>query len=186
MGLINFAGPMLQFGKLFILPVIIWMNTNTTVIQRDELFQVTEALREVLRPFRDPHFLGTPLSFQTPDSSLDLLTDASNTGWSGVIGHHRVQDTWSRADLSSHINVREMLGILYSLYFFRKVLADRTIQIYTDSLVALFCLRRMGSLHPPPLDKVTKDVVFFCKDRNISFIPYHIPGNRNILADQGS
>ena len=79
-----------------------------------------------------------------------------------------------------------MLGFLYSFYFFREILADRTIQIYTDSLVALFCLRRMGSLHSLPLDKVTRDVVFFFKDRNISFIPYHIPGNRNILADQGS
>jgi len=185
-GLINFAGPMLQFGKLFILPVIIWMNTFTSVIQRDELFQVTKALRKVLRPFSDPHFLGRPSSFRTPGSSLDLLTDASNTGWSGVIGRHRVQDTWLGADLSAHINVREMLGILYSLYFFREVLADRTIQIYTDSLVALFCLRRMGSLHSPPLDEVTRAVVLFCRDWNISFIPYHIPGNRNILADQGS
>ena len=97
-----------------------------------------------------------------------------------------MKDTWSLADLSSHINVREMLGILYSLHFFKEVLANRTIQIYTDSLVALFCLRRMGSLHSPPLDEVTRAVVLFCRDWNISFIPYHIPGNRNILADQGS
>ena len=44
----------------------------------------------------------------------------------------------------------------------------------------------MGSLHSPPLDKVTREVVLFGLQRNISFVPFHIPGNRNILADQGS
>ena len=79
-----------------------------------------------------------------------------------------------------------MLGILYSLKFFQDVLGDRTIQIFTDNLVSLFCLRRMGSLHSPPLDDVTREVVLFCAERNIFFIPYHIPGKRNVLADQGS
>ena len=43
----------------------------------------------------------------------------------------------------------------------------------------------MGSLHSSPLDNVTREVVLFCTERNISFIPYHIPGKCNVLADQG-
>ena len=79
-----------------------------------------------------------------------------------------------------------MRGILYSIHFFKDVLSDRTIRILTDNSVALFCLRRMGSLHSPPLDRVTRDLILFCHLRNISFVPAHIQGNLNVLADQGS
>ena len=42
-------------------------------------------------------------------------------------------------------------------------------RIFTDNRVALFCLRRMDSLHSPPLDKVTRQLILFCHQRNISF-----------------
>ena len=177
---------MIRLGKLFTTPIIIWMNSFSSARTRDARFPVTEGLRTLLRPFLRASFLSRPSPFRTQVPSLEILTDASGVGWSGVIRHHRVQDTWSKKDLSLHINVREMLGILYSLKFFQDALANRTIQIYTDSAVCLFCLRRMGSLHSPPLDEVTREVVVFCAERNISFIPYHIPGWRNVLADQGS
>ena len=53
-------------------------------------------------------------------------------------------------------------------------------------MVVLYCLRRMGSLHSPPLDAVTRDLILFCHRRNISFVPVHIPGKLNVVADQGS
>ena len=79
-----------------------------------------------------------------------------------------------------------MRGILYSILFFQDVLSDRTIRIFTDNSVALFCLRRMGSLHSPLLDRVTRELILFCHLRNISFVPVHIQGSLNVLADQGS
>ena len=184
-GLLNFAGAMLRLGRLFITPIIIWMNSFTTTSRRDFTISVTSSLREALLPFRDVKFLAIPTYFRRLVPSLDILTDASDSGWSGVISRHRVQDFWT-SDYSYHINVREMLGILYSLQFFQEVLADRTIQIFTYSLVVLFCLRRMGFLHSPPLDKVTRELILFCHQRNISFVPFHISGKINVLADQGS
>ena len=44
----------------------------------------------------------------------------------------------------------------------------------------------MGSHHSPPLDSVTRDLISFCHLRNISFVPAHIQGSLNVLADQGS
>ena len=44
----------------------------------------------------------------------------------------------------------------------------------------------MCSLQSPPLDKVTRELILFCHQRNISFVPFHIPGKMNVLADQGS
>ena len=53
-------------------------------------------------------------------------------------------------------------------------------------MVALFCLWRMGSLQSPPMDRVTRQLILFCHQRNISFVPVHIQGKMNVLADQGS
>ena len=170
-GLLNFAGPMLHLGKLFLTPIIIWMNSFTSANLRDLPIQVDASLKRALLPFIDRKFLETPTSFRPLLPSLDISTDASGSGWSGVIGRHRVQDCWTPLDRSNHINVKELRAILYSLHFFKDVLSNRTIRILTDNSAALFCLKRMGSLHSPHLDSVTRELILFCNLRSISFVP---------------
>ena len=123
--LLNFAGPMLQVGKPF-------SNSNSLDEHllfgenRDESIQVTASLGEALLPFIDCK-LDKPTSFHSHSPSLDNLTDASDSGWSGVIGRHRVQDCWTPSEFLSHINVKEIIGILYSIQVFQDVLSSRTI-----------------------------------------------------------
>ena len=162
------------------------MNSSTSTSSRDLSIPVDASLIEALKPFRNPRFLAKNTSFRPLIPSLDIITDASDSGWSGVIGRHRVQESWTPSECLNYINIREMLGIFLSIQFFQGVLSDRTIRIYTDSMVTLFCLRRMGSLHSPPLDRVIQDLILFCHQRNISFVPVYIPGKLNVLADQGS
>ena len=89
-GLLNFAGPMLQLGRLLLTPVIVWMNTFSLASHRDVPIQVDASLKEALLPFTNRKFLERPTSFRPLRPSLDILTDASDSGWSGVIGRHRV------------------------------------------------------------------------------------------------
>ena len=138
------------------------MNTFTSTSSKDLSIPVTASLREALLPFKDLKFLEKTTSFRRLVPSLGILTDASNFGWSGVIGRHRVQDYWTPLNHSSHINVKEMRGILYSILFFQDCLSGRTIRSLTDNSVALFCLRRMGSLNSPPLDTVKRQLILFC------------------------
>ena len=44
----------------------------------------------------------------------------------------------------------------------------------------------MGPFHSPPLDAATWVWILFCHRQNISFVPVHIPGKLNVVADQGS
>ena len=44
----------------------------------------------------------------------------------------------------------------------------------------------MGPFHSPPLDAATWVLILFCHRQNISFVPVHIPGKLNVVADQGS
>ena len=78
-GLLNFAGPMLHLGRLFITQIIIWMNSFTTTSRRNFPILVTVSLREALLPFRDVKFLAKP-TFHRLVSSLDILTDTTDSG----------------------------------------------------------------------------------------------------------
>ena len=118
-GLLNFAAPMLQLGRLFLTPIIIWMNSKTSASTRDIPIRVDASLREALLPFTERTFLERPTSFRPSRPSLDITTDASDYGWSGVIGPHRVQDCWTPSESLNHINVKEMKAILFSLQFSR-------------------------------------------------------------------
>ena len=103
-----------------------------------------------------------------------------------MIGNHRLQDFWTPLECLSHINIRDMWGISHSINFFLTLLSDRTIRIHTDSMVVLFCLQRMGSLHSPPLNQATQDLISLCHQIKISFEHVHISGKLNDHADQGS
>ena len=61
-GLLNFAGPMLRLGKLFISPIIIWMNSRSSTSSRDSPIPVSASLREALLPFTEVKILETLIS----------------------------------------------------------------------------------------------------------------------------
>ena len=75
-GLLNFAGPMLQLGRLLLTPVIVWMNTFSLASRRDDPIQVDAHIHgctQVARagPFHSKALLpkaGGPL--ETISSSL--------------------------------------------------------------------------------------------------------------------
>ena len=61
------------------------MNANTPVSQSDALIEVDEEFREVFRPWTREEFLRTPISFVNVEATKELMTDASEKGWSGVL-----------------------------------------------------------------------------------------------------
>ena len=76
--------------------------------------------------------------------------DATDYGWSGVVRSIRFQDSghivmhW---EYSNSINWKVLKAIFNTVLFLQVCLSNRFIRIHTDSMVALFCLCRMGSLH---------------------------------------
>ena len=86
--------------------------------------------------------------------------DASDYGWSEVVGSIRVQDSWVHWEFSNSINWREIKAIFNTVSFLQVWLSNRSIRIHTDSMEALFCLCRMGSLRSAELNKVSMDIIF--------------------------
>lgn len=185
-GLLNFAHPMLPLGRMHLYPLISWMNQFTVPSERDSLTPVTADLRVALQPFLNRKFLETPVSFRPLVPTLEVMTDASDFGWSGVLFPFQVKDCWTPSDLSHSINVREMRAVLNSVSFCKESLRGQVLKLRTDNMATLFCLKKMGSLRCPLLNELSRDFLLLCTQENISFVPVHIQGCLNVLADRGS
>ena len=185
-GLLNFAHPLLPLGRMHLTPIITWMNQHTSPALRDINIPIDASLKEALLPFQEKRYLSTPVSFQQLVPSLDISTDASDHAWSCVLLPFRIQDCWTQWERSRSINWKEVKAIYNTLSFFQDNLSGRVIRIHTDSMVALFCLRRMGSLNSPETNDILRQLLLLCHRRNIVFQVVHISGCLNVLADQGS
>ena len=93
-GFLNFAANYLKWGKLFLKPVQRWMNANTPVSQRDALIEVDEEFRKAFRPWAREDFLRAPISFVNVEATKELMTDASEEGWSGVLLPNTIWGDW--------------------------------------------------------------------------------------------
>ena len=185
-GYLNFAAPTLPLGRLHLIPLVGWMNQHTDPLSRDLLVPIDAGLRAALRPFRDRKFLLTPVSFRRPHPDLDIMTDASGYGWSGVLPPFLIKDSWTPLELSSSINWRELKAVFNTIEFLRESLSGKVFRIHTDNQVALFCMRRMGSIRSGDLNDLSRRLLLSCRVLGITLVPVHIKGILNVLADQGS
>ena len=130
--------------------------------------------------------METAVPFVQHNTTLNLMTDASDFGWSGVLLPFQVNGVWSPWERSNSINWRELKAILASVILFRKSLRGHSVRVLSDNKVALSCIYNQGSLHAPALYDLSRELLLFCQQQNISLVPVHIEGALNVLADKGS
>ena len=185
-GFLNFATKALPLGRLYLNPLIMWMNSNTSDHCRDSPVPLDASLKEALVPWLNKKFLEQSIPMAVPDPSYDIMTDASDYGWCGVLLPHIVRGEWSVEERSLPIDWRELRAIFYSLVFFKEKIQAKSIRVLSDNTTALSCLRHQGSIHSQDLYLLSKDIFEFCHVHSILLIPVHIEGVLNVLADQGS
>ena len=185
-GFLNFTTCALSLGRLHLIPLIRWMNSHTTGMDRDLPVPLDKELKEALFPWLDREFLRLPVPMNVPDPTLDLMTDASDFGWSGVLLPYQVNGVWTQEELSYSINWRELKAVQMAVLHFVKLLMGKSVRILSDSQVALSCIHQQGSKNFHDLYNLYKELLVFCRDHQISLVPVHIKGVLNVLADQGS
>ena len=185
-GLVTFSYSVIPIGRMYVSPLLVWMNTHTNPSFRFKQVPVTSVLRELLRPFCRKGFLSQNISFKMLIPDLVVMTDASNFGWSGVILPYCIEDPWSESDSIRHINEKEMLAITYFFRFMSQTLSGKHVAIHTDNNVVLFCLKQMGSLRSPSLDACIREFLSLCLAKDITFEVRYIESSLNVLADRGS
>ena len=181
-GHLNFAAPLFPLGRLYLLPIIRWMNSHTSPASRDLLVPLDQDLKSLLSPWLDPSLLSHPVLMHSPAPSLEIMTDASLFGWSGLLLPHRVEGVWSPDVAEFSMNWKELKAIHLSLLHFSKFIKGKSVKILSDNTTALACLRRQGSLRSLPLLDLSREILLLCQDIHVSLTPCHIKGVLNVLA----
>ena len=185
-GQIGFISTYLPLGRLYILPLISWLNAHSSPATRDSQLSIDNSFTSFLQIWQDPVYLQrrTPMSIPTP--TLQLMTDASLTGWGGVLLPDSISGVWSKNQQRMSINWLELKAIQLSLIYFLPVIKGRLLLILTDNTTAVSCIRRQGTLRSEPLMSLSKKILEFCFDHKITLVPKHLPGRLNVLADSRS
>ena len=120
---------------------------------------------------------------QDPPSE-EILTDASNLGWGATYQGRSAQGTWSIKESAKHINVKELLGVLFGLQSFFSNSNNLYIMCRIDNTTAVSYINKQGGTKSWECLMVSKEVWRFCEERQIYVIATHIPGVLNVEADR--
>ena len=145
-GFFNFAAQFLKLGRLFLKPIVLWMNNSTQVSQRDRFVPLDSSLKKALLPWMNLSFLRRPIPIRRPSFSKTLMTDASLDGWSGVMFPHSVRGPWPSEWTHRSMNWKELKAVHLSLIKFQHLLQGHGIRVLTDSTTTLACIKKEGSL----------------------------------------
>lgn len=111
-----------------------------------------------------------------------LVTDASKTGWGGMLNGKSAQGFWDRSIGQSHSNVREMWAVFMALVSFRQELRGKTFQIHSDNITTVAYLNKMGG-SSPDLNNVAMAIWTEAINNHVSISCCHIAGKDNTGAD---
>ena len=160
-GFLNFAAGFIKWGKLFLKPIQRWMNSHTSVSQRDTLLVVDEEFREAFLPWAREEFLRTPISFVNARATKELMTDASEDGWAGVLLPNILWGDWPQEWKNQSMNWNELKAVHLALTLFHEELEGSCVMVLSDSMTALSCLRKEGSLASVALGNLTEEICLF-------------------------
>lgn len=79
-----------------------------------------------------------------------------------------------------------MLGAYLAIKSFLKDKKNIHVQLLMDNMVALNCLRKMGSSKSQKLNNLTKEIWGWCIKQGIWISTAYIPGIENVEADEES
>ena len=123
---------------------------------------------------------------QLPPVEISLNSDASLTGWGGVMSDTSAGGFWTKAEASHHINYLELLAAFFVLKSFLAHLKGKHVKILIDNTTAVSVINNKGTNHSEQCNEVTHDIWLLCEKHNIWLTAAHIPGKQNVIADQES
>ena len=128
------------------------------------------------------HLQSRPMFSPPPD--VELLTDASLTGWGATLGSSRTGGHWAAEELS-HINCLELKAVLLGLESLCGEFRDIHVRIRSDNSTTIACIDRVSSTKAPLLDLVER-IFLWAESRGITLSSEFIKGEDNVVADKES
>ena len=117
--------------------------------------------------------------------SLSLTTDASKSGWGATHNSLRTGGTLSYEESLEHINVLELIAVLFGLQSLIKQ-SNIHVKVLCDNTTAVHTINNMGTSHSLACDKVVKQIWQFAISKSLWISATHLPGRLNKDADEES
>ena len=121
-----------------------------------------------------------------PEYDCVIYTDASSTGWGGVLGDLKTGGQWTPAESLHHINYLEILAVLMTLKAFHNLVTGKHVRVLIDNTTAVATINHMGTSHSRECNLVNRLVWDWCVCNSVWLSAAHIPGVSNTLADKES
>lgn len=118
--------------------------------------------------------------------SVEVFTDASDLGWGGCVLKHSTNGKWTTEESCLHINTRELKAILFTLQSFAYLLKGCHVKVMCDNTTAIAYVNEMGGTKSIVCNSICIDIWNWCISNDIWITCAHIPGKKNVLADEAS
>jgi hypothetical protein len=128
-----------------------------------------------------PHSL---LPFQ---SDITLHSDASNSGWGGVLSSGAsTSGSWSTSEKKYHINYLELKAVYLCISSFLAELTNSSLHIFSDNMTTVFYINKVGGTQSSDLCLLALDLWRLIDVNNVKCFASHVPGILNTVADAHS
>jgi hypothetical protein len=149
----------------------------------DRLIPISQSAHTALLWWGQLHNLRKGVLIDQVAPTLTLVTDASQIGWGGHLMDLQVQGVWSQSDKSHHINWLELKAVVLSLQFFQARVRTHKVLLRTDNASVVAYINKEGGTHSPGLSRLVEELLFWCLDKDVELIAFHLPGISNSAAD---
>ena len=124
-----------------------------------------------------------PLEQFVPD--LQLFTDASQMAWGAHLNEWQVSRLWSQVDLGLHINVLELKAVRYAYEMWYSHYGPGTKWlVFLDNTTVVAHINKQGGTRSRPFCLEAERLCRLCWKNGHILRARHIPGKRNVWADQ--
>lgn len=175
--------PAITYGPLFYRSLeCIKINTLARHYNFDNFVSLSETCKQDLRWWLEEGIHSRkPISHGNPD--VIIHTDSSSYAWGAVRDDSFTQGMWSQTEKNLHINVLEIKGAMLGIQALCKDLSHCHIQVQIDNTTAVAYINNMGGTHSAQCNDITRELLFWCKQRDIWLSSCHIAGKDNVRAD---
>ena len=187
LGLVNSASAQIPRGRLYARPLQLlllsrWRPHSDPLEEHISLPQ--DLLSQVWDFWGSENILQLGVLLRPPSPTLSLFTDASTFGWGAHVNELELttKGRWSGEESRMSINTLELKAVLLAVNRFRIQLRGHRVSLFSDNATVVAYIRKQGGTHSPELCRLTWSLLQYCWQENISLVPRHIPGKRNILA----
>ena len=115
-----------------------------------------------------------------------VTTDACKTGWGATLDSHKTGGLFLAEESEYHINVLELMAVLFALKALCSHMSDVYIKILSDNSTTVHTINNMGSCRSLECNLMVQQIWNWAIEHNIWLSSSHIPGVDNIDADEES